>query len=169
MTHCGKIYDRFTYPGYEPFVDFEIPHTRFNGAKDILSIRRNVTRERTFRTCSRVISRDEKKGKARLSRVMSNCTTIESLAQVVVTYTERSALYYIRRHRAREPVLVRAYIHTYSLPDRIMYPKREGGAEPVVETRTTRVHHVMYISRRGRIEREQTGKKRKGVGEGRER
>lgn len=63
MTHCGKIYDRFTYPGYEPFVDFEIPHTRFNGVKDILSIRRNVTRERTFRTCSRVISRDEKKKK----------------------------------------------------------------------------------------------------------
>lgn len=50
-----------------------------------------------------------------------------------------------------------------------MYPKREGGAEPVVEMRTTRVHHVMYISRRGRIEREQTGKKRKGEGEGRER
>lgn len=125
MTHCGKIYDRFTYPGYEPFVDFEIPHTRFNGVKDILSIRRNVTRERTFRTCSRVISRDEKKGKARLSRVMSNCTTIESLAQVVVTYTERSALYYIRRQSSRAGVSAR--VHTYiHIPSRIaLYIRRE--------------------------------------------
>lgn len=38
MTHCGKIYDRFAYPRYEPFVVTLRFPARFNGVKDTLHI-----------------------------------------------------------------------------------------------------------------------------------
>lgn len=100
-----------------------------------------------------------KKKKARLSRVMSNRYRISRTGSSDA-YREREARYTIQRDSSRVGVgaRVHTYIrHTYSPPfppGIALCTRREGGAKPVVETRTTRVHHVMYISRRGRIERE---------------
>lgn len=80
----------------EPFVVTLRSPARFNAVKDILYIRCNVTRM-CFSDACRVLFLAIRKKRARLYRVTSNCTAIEFLAQVVVTHTERSALYYIKR------------------------------------------------------------------------